>query len=130
MAWRAIRGARGGGTSTARRVHHAYGKFSKVQFAQRIIERIGSGSSFNSSEGPSDSSKHNMKVWENTFRGQGKNKVGPKRSIGIALKKFFSFQGRAGGRSKQGCALAREQVTRESKRMLERKVMDIRKLSL
>ena len=41
-----------------------YSKVSKVQTIVRILDRIGSGSSFTSSEGPSDSSKHSMKMWE------------------------------------------------------------------
>lgn len=58
---------------------------AKVQTIERILDRIGSGSSFNSSEGPSDSSKHNMKVWENAYGGQERSKHKP-RSKGIGLK--------------------------------------------
>ena len=93
-------------------------KFSKVQTIYKIIERIGSGSSFNSSEGPSDSSKHNMKVWENAYRG---NESKHKRSLGLTLKKLFSFSSKQSKNAKQAT---------QSKRKLDRRVLDIRKLSL
>jgi hypothetical protein len=99
---------------------------SKVQTIVRLLERIGSGSSFNSSEGPSDSSKHNMKVWENAFRGQ--ESKARKRSVGFNLKKLFkSFSNKH--KNKKNKNSSRFHQTNGGT-MLDRKVFDIRKLSL
>ena len=59
---------------------------AKVQTIERILDRIGSGSSFNSSEGPSDTSKHNMALYHHHHHRGAKG--GPKhgRNRGISLK--------------------------------------------
>ena len=64
---------------------------AKVQTIERILDRIGSGSSFNSSEGPSDSSKHNMQVWEKAHHHHlgGKHKRTKGTTLKLLLKSIF-----------------------------------------
>lgn len=69
-----------------RRARRQQFPLAKVQTIERILDRIGSGSSFNSSEGPSDTSKHNMALYHHHHHRGAKG--GPKhgRNRGTSLK--------------------------------------------